>query len=110
MLRTRLQLIIISAEARFNWGELHVKKRQEIAEVPKRQLTRKGVISCAVVGWFVPERRNVAQRQTGRLPELPAATAGSADVVEGDGAAAEEDEGEGEGGESEGELVSAVAH
>jgi len=43
------------------------------------------------------------------LPGLASATAGGADVIEGDGASTEEDEGKGEGGESEGEFVSTVA-
>jgi hypothetical protein len=47
-----------------------------------------------------------------RLPLLgfPASTAGGANVVEGDGTAAEEDECEGNGGQSQGKLVSAIAH
>jgi len=38
-----------------------------------------------------------------------AATAGGADVIEGDGAATEEDKGKGEGGQSEGKFISAVS-
>ncbi len=45
-----------------------------------------------------------------KLLGLPAAGAGGADVIEGDGAAAEEDKGKCEGGESQREFVSTVAH
>lgn len=39
-----------------------------------------------------------------------AASGGSADVIEGDGASAEEDQREGQGSQGQGEFVAAVAH
>ena len=45
----------------------------------------------------------------GRLPRFAAGGAGSADVVEGDGAGSEEDEGKGDGGQCQGKFVAAVA-